>query len=101
MSGQQQRLCSDQPVRPVGSLTPEVQQFLDVGNSSTEGAELSQVQAFISGDLGFGISPDPISIAAGVEYRDYYAFSRSTCSRRRVKSSVMVRLRPTPTVPTT
>ena len=62
---------------PLGSLTPEVQQFLDVGNSSTEGAELSQVQAFISGDLGFGISPDPISIAAGVEYRDYYAFSRS------------------------
>ncbi|WP_435202951.1 TonB-dependent receptor domain-containing protein [Qipengyuania sp. 902] len=62
---------------PLGSLTPEVQDFLDVGNSGTEGAELSQIQAFISGDLGFGIAADPISIAAGVEYRDYYAFSRS------------------------
>ena len=62
---------------PLGSLTPAVRDFLDVGNSGTEGAELSQVQAFIAGDLGFGISSEPISIALGGEYRDYYAFSRS------------------------
>ncbi len=62
---------------PLGSLTPEVQQFLDVGNSSTEGAELSQVQAAITGDLGFGLGADPIGVAVGAEYRDYYAFSRS------------------------
>ena len=62
---------------PLGSLTPEVQQFLDVGNSSTEGAELSQIQGAITGDLGFGLGADPIGVAVGVEYRDYYAFSRS------------------------
>ena len=62
---------------PLGSLTPEVQSFLDVGNTATEGAELSQVQGFIAGDLGFGISDEPIAIAVGGEYRDYYAFSRS------------------------
>ena len=62
---------------PLGSLTPEVQEFLDVGNTGTEGAELGQVQAFIAGDLGFGISDEPIGIAIGGEYRDYFAFSRS------------------------
>ena len=62
---------------PLGSLTSGVQQFLDVGNSSTEGAELTQLQGAITGDLGFGIGADPIGIAIGAEYRDYYAFSRS------------------------
>ena len=62
---------------PAGSITPAVQSFLDVGNSGTEGAALSQVQAFISGDVGFGISAEPIAIALGAEYRDYSAFSRS------------------------
>ncbi|MEP2726762.1 TonB-dependent receptor [Roseibium sp.] len=62
---------------PEGSITPAVRDFLDTGNSGTEGAELSQVQAFISGDLGFGISEEPIGIAVGVEYRDYFAFSTS------------------------
>lgn len=62
---------------PAGSITQGVRDFLDVGNSGTEGAELSQIQAFIAGDLGFGISEEPIGIAVGVEYRDYFAFSTS------------------------
>ena len=64
---------------PLGSLTPEVQRFLDVGNSGSESTSLTQAQAFISGDLGFGLpsAADPIGIAAGVEYRKYTAETRS------------------------
>lgn len=64
---------------PLGSLTPAVQSFLDVGNSSTESATLGQFQAFVNGDFGLTVpsASSPISFAAGFEYRDYYAESRS------------------------
>lgn len=40
-------------------------------------ASLQQVQAIVDGDLGFGISDDPIAFAAGAEYRKYTSTRQS------------------------
>ncbi len=64
---------------PVGSITPEVQQFLDVGNFASTATSLGQVQAFISGDVGFSVpsASQPISFVVGGEYREFTAFTAS------------------------
>ena len=64
---------------PVGSITPEVQQFLDVGNTASTATSLGQVQAFLRGDVGFALpsASQPISFVAGGEYREYTAFTAS------------------------
>ncbi len=58
---------------PQGSITPEVGQFLDVGNGSAEFTELEQYQAFITGDLPFTVPTTdvPISGVFGYEQREY------------------------------
>lgn len=58
---------------PLGSITPEVGQFLDVGNGANVFTELNQVQAFVSGDLPFSMptADAPISGVFGYEYREY------------------------------
>ncbi len=64
---------------PIGSLTPAVQDFLDVGNRSGTETSLTQVQGFISGDFGFAFpsAVTPVSIVLGGEYRDYTAGTSS------------------------
>ena len=58
---------------PLGSITPEVGQFLDVGNGGATFTELNQVQAFITGELPFSLPTvdAPISGVFGYEYREY------------------------------
>jgi iron complex outermembrane recepter protein len=58
---------------PLGSITPEVGQFLDVGNGGGEFTELNQLQAFITGELPFSLPTvdAPISGVFGYEYREY------------------------------
>lgn len=64
---------------PVGSITPEVGTFLDVGNFASTSTSLGQVQGFISGDLGISVpsASQPINFVIGGEYRDYTAFTSS------------------------
>jgi len=58
---------------PLGSITPEVGQFLDVGNGGRTYTELSQLQGFVSGDLPLSLPTAgvPISGVLGYEYREY------------------------------
>lgn len=58
---------------PLGSITPEVGQFLDVGNGGNTFTELEQIQAFVSGDLPLSLpfTDAPISGVFGYEYREY------------------------------
>jgi len=58
---------------PLGSITPEVGAFLDVGNGGRTFTELNQLQAFISGDLPWSLPTvdAPISGVFGYEYREY------------------------------
>ncbi|MEM8825793.1 MAG: TonB-dependent receptor, partial [Pseudomonadota bacterium] len=61
---------------PLGSITPAVGEFLDVGNTSATGSTLATVSGFVGGDFGL-TSPyaeDPISFVVGGEYREYTAF---------------------------
>lgn len=60
---------------PLGSITPEVGAFLDVGNGGKTFTELEQMQAFISGDLPWSLPTvdAPISGVFGYERRDYLA----------------------------
>ena len=60
---------------PLGSITPEVGEFLDVGNGGSEFTELDQFQAFVSGDLPWALPTvdAPISGVVGYEHRDYTA----------------------------
>ena len=60
-------LGSQEAIDYVFNLTQQVQ----------TAASLTQVQAFIDGDLGFGISATPISFAVGAEYRKYTASQES------------------------
>ncbi len=64
---------------PLGSLTPAVQDFLDVGNSAKTETSLTQVQGFVAGDFGFAVPSaiTPVSVVAGVEYRKYTAGTTS------------------------
>ena len=64
---------------PVGSITPEVQAFLDTGNSAGTSTSLGQVQGFISGDFGLTLpsAANPVSIVIGGEYRRYTAGNTS------------------------
>jgi iron complex outermembrane receptor protein len=62
---------------PVGSITQEMLNFIDVPTYFFSGTTFSTAQAVVSGDLGFG-SPaaiEPIGVAAGLEYRRYSASS--------------------------
>ncbi|MFK7862666.1 MAG: TonB-dependent receptor [Pseudohongiellaceae bacterium] len=58
---------------PLGSITPEVGAFLDVGNGGKTFTELEQVQAFVTGDLPFSLPTvdAPISGVFGYEFREY------------------------------
>ncbi|HDZ09395.1 MAG TPA: TonB-dependent receptor [Pseudohongiella sp.] len=60
---------------PLGSITSEVGEFLDVGNGGSEFTELDQFQAFVSGDLPWSLPTvdAPISGVVGYEQRDYTA----------------------------
>ena len=60
---------------PLGSITPEVGAFLDVGNGGRVFSELDQLQAFVSGDLPYSLPTvdAPISGVFGYEYREYAA----------------------------
>jgi iron complex outermembrane receptor protein len=60
---------------PLGSITPEVGAFLDVGNGGKTFTELDQIQAFISGDLPWSLPTVDASISGvfGYERRDYLA----------------------------
>lgn len=60
---------------PLGSLTPEVQAFMDVGNGGNTFTTLEQFQGFISGDLPFQVpfTAAPVSGVIGYEYRQYEA----------------------------
>ncbi len=63
------------PLDLFGLITPSQAGFLNGQSTITNKASLTQVHGLISGDFGF-VSPgasDPISFAAGVEYRDYGA----------------------------
>ena len=57
----------------LGSITPEVGQFLDVGNGGKTFTELDQLQAFVDGELPFSLptTDAPISGVFGYEYREY------------------------------
>lgn len=63
----------------LGSITPEVQAFLDTGNSAGTQTSLGQVQGFVSGDFGFALpsAVNPVSIVLGGEYRRYTAGNSS------------------------
>jgi len=57
---------------PLGSVTPEVGAFLDVGNGGTTFTELEQFQGFVTGDLPYSIPSAgnaPISGVLGFERR--------------------------------
>ncbi len=60
---------------PLGSITPEVGEFLDVGNGGSEFTELEQFQAFVSGDLPWALPTVDAAISGvfGYEYREYVA----------------------------
>ena len=64
---------------PLGSITPDVASFLDVGNSGSTFTSLAQVQGYISGDLGVTspFADVPIDFSVGGEYRKYTAGTRS------------------------
>jgi len=64
---------------PEGSITPEVQAFLDTGNTAGTETSLGQVQGFVTGDLGFALpsAANPVSFVVGGEYRKYTAANRS------------------------
>ncbi len=64
---------------PLGSLTPAVQAFLDIGNSGKTETSLTQAQGFITGDFGFAIpsAETPVSVVLGGEYRRYSAGTSS------------------------
>jgi outer membrane receptor protein involved in Fe transport len=58
---------------PVGSITPEVGAFLDVGNGGSTFTELNQVQAFVDGELPFSLPTTDAQISGvfGYESREY------------------------------
>lgn len=64
---------------PLGSLTPAVQGFLDVGNGGSTFTSLAQVQGFVNGDVGFTMpwADQPVGIVLGGEFREYGAGNRS------------------------
>jgi outer membrane receptor protein involved in Fe transport len=65
---------------PVGSITPEVGAFLDVGNSNSTRTSLASIIGLVRGDFGGFALPtasEPISFVAGGEYREYTAFIAS------------------------
>ncbi|WP_438727998.1 TonB-dependent receptor domain-containing protein [Parasphingorhabdus sp. DH2-15] len=64
---------------PIGSITPEVGAFLDVGNSSSVQTSLASIIGFVSGDFGVSIpsAAEPISFVVGGEFREYTAFTAS------------------------
>ncbi len=59
---------------PLGSITPAVGAFLDVGNGGATFTELEQYQAFVTGDVPFSLpTADGASVSGvlGYEYREY------------------------------
>lgn len=63
---------------PVGSITQEVADFLDVGNSSSVSTSLGALLGFISGDVfTLPTASQPVSFVFGGEYRDYTANTSS------------------------
>lgn len=64
---------------PVGSISPGVANFLDVGNSASTFTSLAQVQGFVNGDFGLTLpwASQPVGIVIGGEYREYTAGTAS------------------------
>ncbi len=65
------------PSNPLqGLISPNARDFLTATASAFRGSSLAQAQALISGDVGLTIpsAVQPVSIAAGVEYRKYQAY---------------------------
>ncbi len=62
---------------PVGSITPEMLNFIDVPTYSFTNTRYTSALGFISGDLGFAspLAAEPIGVAVGAEYRRYEASS--------------------------
>lgn len=60
-------LGSQEAIDYVFDLTPQVRSL----------ASLTQVQALLNGDLGFGVTSTPIEFAVGGEYRKYTASQKS------------------------
>jgi len=58
-----------------GTLTPQMLAFVGVPTTQTTNTEFGDVQAVISGDLGFSspLADSPVGIAVGAEYRRYGA----------------------------
>lgn len=58
---------------PEGSITPQMAAFLNGRSTILTKTDLTQVRGVFSGDFGFSIpsASNPISFAAGAEYRDY------------------------------
>jgi outer membrane receptor protein involved in Fe transport len=63
----------------VGSITPEMIDFLQEESATTNKFSLTQFKGNIAGDVGFGIpfASNPIAFAVGAEYRDYSAQQKS------------------------
>ena len=63
------------PLNLFGTISPAQAAFLNGQSTITNKASLSQAHALLSGDLGFGspAASDPVSFAAGAEYRNYTA----------------------------
>jgi outer membrane receptor protein involved in Fe transport len=62
----------------LGSITPAAANFIALTAYSFVDTSLTTAQATVSGDLGFSspLANEPIGVAVGVEYREYYGFSR-------------------------
>ncbi len=60
---------------PLGSITDEVGDFLDVGNTANQFTTLLQGQALVSGDVNTSMpwADSPIGFALGFEFREYKA----------------------------
>lgn len=59
----------------VGTITPQMIDFLQEASTTTLKSSLTQVRGNIAGDAGFGVpfASNPVAFAVGAEWRDYSA----------------------------
>jgi len=63
---------------PIGSITPEMSEFISQQASTQVKSELSQAHATINGDTPLQLwAKNPVSFAVGAEYRKYHAEQRA------------------------
>ena len=62
-----------------GLISPSARDFVTAQSSAFRGSSLLQGQALVTGDVGLTLpaASEPISIAAGAEYRRYRAYQRA------------------------